>query len=122
MRVFLSKGSAEVPNNLTLVSLTPDGEGKDFGVIADKFGELPHLGVVTDIALEGISPEDEEAIVSRAIANLPEYQAVKAQELPYPGAGADQETMYEWSKSFRLGLFPIKMIEAMSIDGYKFVR
>ncbi len=119
MKIQIKSGVVTVPANVTVINLAKEGEGNFVGVISDKQMEVERLVVVAPSRPK--SAAEEDAIVEKAIADFPQHQAVKAQELPYPSPEDDEQTWSEWSESFRLVLYPIEWVVSWD-EQYKFVR
>ncbi len=119
MNIQIKSGVVTVPENITVINLAQEGEGNFVGVLSDKQMEVERLVIVAPSRPR--SAAEEDALVDKAIADFPQHQAVKAQELPYPSSDADEQQWTDWSESFRLVLYPIEWVVSWD-EQYKFVR
>lgn len=107
--IKLATGYAVVPGGSIVVDISDDKRPDYVGIISDCEGELTRVVVLSDISLMGLSDEQEENVINKAIKDLPEHKSIKEEEIPFPGYNAGTEELLAWYETFRLGFYPLGM-------------
>lgn len=77
------------------------------GVLADKFGEVPHIVFFSETPVDNYSCNEEDAIVDKLAATRPALKAVRDTEIPLDAVNGEDVTLEDWATKMRLGIFAV---------------
>lgn len=80
------------------------------GIIADKFGEVPHILFFSASPVEEFSCNDEDAVVDKLASARPALKKVRDTEIPLNAVDGKNIKIEEWAARMRLGIFAVPTV------------
>lgn len=96
--------------NIKVATETLSPKADFAGIIADKFGEVPHILFFSESPVEEYSCNDEDAVVDQIASTRPALKKVRDTEIPLNAVDGKNITIEEWAAKMRLGIFAVPTV------------
>ena len=96
--------------NIEVATETMSPKADFAGIIADKFGEVPHILFFSESPVEEYSCNDEDAVVDKIVSTRPALKKVRDTEIPLNAVDGKNITIEEWAAKMRLGIFAVPTV------------